>query len=175
MVPEDAKDSGRAAGKGRIRALLVPAVMALMLGGGAFYAVTSGWVVFPGLGGAARDGASAFGETSGDMSHTPEVSDSAPAYVAFEPFVISLGPESSSRHLKLELQAETAPGREDEVAGFMPRIRDVLNTFLRAVDERDLASPRSMARLRAQMLRRVQLVAPEGSVRDLLIQQFVLN
>jgi hypothetical protein len=32
-----------------------------------------------------------------------------------------------------------------------------------------------MLRLRAQMLRRVQLVAPAGTVRDVLIQEFVLN
>jgi len=32
-----------------------------------------------------------------------------------------------------------------------------------------------MERLRAQMLRRVQLVAPPQSVRDVLIQDFVLN
>jgi len=31
-----------------------------------------------------------------------------------------------------------------------------------------------MERLRAQMLRRVKLVTPEGAVRDLLIQEFVL-
>ena len=37
-----------------------------------------------------------------------------------------------------------------------------------AVDER-------LVRLRAQMLRRVQMVTGEGRVRDLLITEFVLN
>jgi flagellar FliL protein len=32
-----------------------------------------------------------------------------------------------------------------------------------------------MARLRAQMLRRIQVVTGEGRVRDLLITEFVLN
>ena len=57
----------------------------------------------------------------------------------------------------------------------MPRINDVLNVYLRAVDERDFEVPRAMVRLRAQMLRRVQLVTPPGAVRDVLIQEFVLN
>ena len=57
----------------------------------------------------------------------------------------------------------------------MPRILDVLNTYLRAVEVRDLEQPASLARLRAQMLRRVQVVTGEGRVRDLLITEFVLN
>ena len=57
----------------------------------------------------------------------------------------------------------------------MPRIVDVLNTYLRAVEVRDLEEPAAMARLRAQMLRRVQVVTGEGRVRDLLVTEFVLN
>ena len=57
----------------------------------------------------------------------------------------------------------------------MPRVLDVLNTYLRAVEVRDLEQPSSAARLRAQMLRRVQVVTGEGRVRDLLVTEFVMN
>lgn len=57
----------------------------------------------------------------------------------------------------------------------MPRIADVLNTYLRAVEVRDLEAPAATVWLRAQMLRRIQVVAGEGRVRDLLITEFVLN
>ncbi len=57
----------------------------------------------------------------------------------------------------------------------MPRVLDVLNTYLRAVEVRDLEEPSSLARLRAQMLRRIQVVTGEGRVRDLLISELVLN
>jgi len=57
----------------------------------------------------------------------------------------------------------------------MPRILDVLNSYLRAVAITDLEDPTAMARLRAQMLRRVQIVTGEGRVRDLLVTEFVLN
>jgi flagellar FliL protein len=57
----------------------------------------------------------------------------------------------------------------------MPRIQDVLNTYLRAVDVEDLEEPAALLRLRAQMLRRVQVVVGDGPVRDLLVTEFVLN
>ncbi|MFL9503735.1 flagellar basal body-associated FliL family protein [Rhodopseudomonas palustris] len=39
----------------------------------------------------------------------------------------------------------------------------------------EIEDPSAMARLRAQMLRRVQIVTGEGRVRDLLITEFVLD
>ena len=49
----------------------------------------------------------------------------------------------------------------------MPRVTDVLNGYLRAVEVRDLEDPTALSRLRAQMLRRVQMVSGEGRVLDL--------
>ena len=57
----------------------------------------------------------------------------------------------------------------------MPRVLDVLNTYLRAVDVRDLEQPSAIPRLRAQMLRRIQVVTGPDRVRDLLITEFILN
>ena len=56
-----------------------------------------------------------------------------------------------------------------------PRVLDVLNSYLRVVEIDELSEPTSLLRLRAQMLRRVQIVTGEGRVRDLLITQFVVN
>ena len=52
---------------------------------------------------------------------------------------------------------------------------DVLNSYLRAVAVSDLEDPSALVSLRAQMLRRIQLVTGEGRVRDLLIMEFVLS
>ena len=97
------------------------------------------------------------------------------AFVAMDPIMISLAPGSSARHLRFAGQLEVTPEHVAEVAGLMPRVLDVLNTYLRAVEVRDLEAPASLARLRAQMLRRIQVVTGEGRVRDLLISEFVLN
>ena len=57
----------------------------------------------------------------------------------------------------------------------LPRIVDVMNGYLRALDAAELENPAALVRLRAQMLRRIQIVTGEGRVRDLLITEFVLN
>ena len=67
------------------------------------------------------------------------------------------------------------PSYEDEVTKLTPRVLDVLNSYLRAVDIAVLSDPPALIKLRAQMLRRIQLVTGEGRVRDLLILEFVLN
>jgi flagellar FliL protein len=57
----------------------------------------------------------------------------------------------------------------------MPRIVDVLNTYLRALSLADMEERAALLRLRAQMLRRVQIVAGAGRINDLLVMEFVLN
>jgi flagellar FliL protein len=150
----------------RKRRLLVPlaggVVAALALGGGGFYATWSGLLALPGGG---KPSAAAMA-----VAGLPAI-----AFVPVEPILVTLPPGSRSRHLRFASQLEVAQGHESEVAGLMPRILDVLNGYLRAIDLRDLEDPAALVRLRAQMLRRVQIVTGEGRVRDLLVTEFVLN
>lgn len=152
-------------GRKRRTGFLIAAGLSLASGAGAaFYAVHSGLVPLPGA------------LVDKDAGRHPPLDEwTAPSFVLLAPLIVSLGPEARARHLRVALQLEVAPGAERTVAELAPRVVDVLNTFLRAVDERDFELPRAMARLRAQMLRRVQLVAPPGSVHDVLIQEFVLS
>jgi flagellar FliL protein len=62
-----------------------------------------------------------------------------------------------------------------EVTLLLPRIMDVLNSYLRAVDVAQIEDPSALIRIRAHMLRRIQIVTGEGRVRDLLITEFVMN
>ena len=57
----------------------------------------------------------------------------------------------------------------------LPRIVDVMNGYLRAMDKAVLEDPAGLVRMRAQILRRIQIVTGEGRVRDLLVTEFVLN
>lgn len=97
------------------------------------------------------------------------------AFVTIQPMIISLGPEAKSKYLKISVTLETSKTHEKSLNAMTPRLRDVLNSYLRAVDESDLERPAGMTRIRAQMLRRLQLVAPEDSVSDILITDFVLT
>lgn len=146
--------------KSKWMSLLLGLVLAVLMGGAGFYATWSGLV------------AGLFAERHAEETATP-LPDIA--FVPVDPVVISLGPASSSRHLRFTAQLEVASAHAEEVKSVMPRILDVLNSYLRAVAITDLEEPSAMARLRAQMLRRVQIVTGEGRVRDLLVIEFVLN
>lgn len=143
--------------------LILGLVLALALGGGGFYATYSGMLFGGGH------------ESSGE--HAEKAADPLPeiAFVPIDPIVVTLGTQSSSRHLKFTAQLEVAKAYSAEVTILMPRILDVLNSYLRAVSMAELEDPTAMARLRAQMLRRVQIVTGEGRVRDLLVTEFVLD
>lgn len=97
------------------------------------------------------------------------------AFVNLEPLVISLGPNANSQYLKVSITLETFGDEKKKIEHLVPKFRDVLNTYLRAVDENDIAEPAAMIRLRAQMLRRIQLIAPPDTIENVLITDFVLN
>lgn len=150
------------------KGLVVGLILALMLGGGAFYAVYSGLILGP---------AEVTGQLQPGQGVGSAAEDSAPpvSFVSLEPLVISLGPKAGSRHLRFRADLEVTPGQEDYVSKLTPRVMDVLNSYLRAVDLNDLVDPSALIELRAQMLRRIQLVTGNGRVRDLLILEFVMS
>ena len=141
--------------------LLIGLVGALALGGGGFFATYSGMI----LGG---------DKTAQTNAEPPEALPDI-AFVAVDPITISLGPQSSARHLRFASQLEVSSAYAEEVRLLLPRIADVLNGYLRAVELAHLEDPSSLIRLKAQMLRRIQIVTGEDRVRDLLISEFVLN
>ena len=168
--------------------LIIGVVLALAGGGGGFYAATSGMIPF---GNQAMDEAGMAGDTS-DGDHgmvvddpngtmASEGHDEMPtpigdiAYVEIDPITISLTGSQSARHLRFRAQLEVNAEYEDDVMTIVPRVTDVMNSYLRALELHDLTGPLALARLRAQMLRRVQVVTGNGRVRDLLIMEFVLN
>ena len=159
------------------KGMLFGMIGALLLGGASFFGVYSGMIPLP-FGSpppaqtSTEDGTS---EPQTAQKKSTDYGELSSSFIPLRELIISLGPNSNSKHLKLVISVEVDSQAEEQVTALSPRIRDVLNTFLRAVDERDFEVPRAMTRLRGQMLRRVQLVTPPGSVRDLLIQDFVLN
>ena len=168
--------------------LLIGLVLALAGGGGGFYAVSSGMIMGGGSASNADDGHAADSKGAddhGDDDHGKAADDGhgdshgeavgSIAFVPLDPLVISLPPGSGHRHLRFSAQLEVDPRHVGDVTTIKPRIADVMNTYLRAVDAKDFEDPSVLLRLRAQLLRRLQIVAEEGHVRDLLIMEFVLN
>ncbi|MEM9343322.1 MAG: flagellar basal body-associated FliL family protein [Pseudomonadota bacterium] len=146
--------------KGMMMPLLIGVVLAAVGGGGGFFAVSSGLIA----GG---------GETA-EASDMSEAEMKKAVFVPLEPILVSFG-RDGQRHLRFQAQLEVKPGYEDDVTNLLPRITDVLNGYLRAVDIEDVADPAALVQIRAQMLRRVQIVVGNDKITDLLVLEFVLN
>jgi flagellar FliL protein len=149
--------------------LILGLVLALIGGGGGFYTAFQGLLPFAGTDQSAQGSA-------GDEAEDPPRADFTDvAFVPIEPLVISLSGDTQTRHLRFRAELEVERGREEEISRLMPRIMDVLNTYLRALSVPDLEDRTALLRLRAQMLRRVQIVTGRDGINDLLIMEFVLN
>ncbi len=142
--------------------LIVGLALAMVGGGGGFYAVRSGLILAP---------ESIDADAAPGAIHT--LADVV--YVPVEPLVISLGDGLSGRHLRFRSELEVSPAHRAEVERLMPRIVDVLNSYLRALKLEDVTDSSALMRLRAQMLRRLQVVTGGEGINDLLIMEFILN
>ena len=158
---EQEEEAPKKKGKG----MLIGLVLALVLGGGGFYAVFSGMILAP-----ADPHAEATSPEEEEALPLPDV-----VFVPIQPLLINIGGTSSEQFLRFQAQLEVRTSAEQEVIDVLPRVVDVLNGYLRAVDVSELRERSALVRLRAQMLRRVQVVTGEGRVRDLLIMEFVLS
>lgn len=148
--------------KKRSKSLLFGLVGAVLLGAGGFYATYSGLLALP------KSGAA-------DSAQPAEAPQLVASFVPLDPMVISLGAGANASYLRFTAQLEVTPGAAATVKALMPRILDVLNTYLRAVTEEEMSAPAAITRLRAQILRRVQIVAGAENIRDILITEFVLG
>lgn len=147
-------------GLGKIGWILV-LVIGLGLAGGGFFATYSGM-----LSGAESETAEA--------EDAPESEGPALVFLELDPMMISVGNAGSIRQLRFRAYLQL-PEQNDDVAALQPRILDVFSTYLRAVSVDRLEDPTSLLDLRAQLLRRVQLLTGPGAVNDLLIIDFVIT
>ncbi len=108
------------------------------------------------------------GESAADEA-LPDV-----AFVDLPPVIVSVN-MNDSRHLKFHAQLEVNADYAADVEKLRPRIMDVLNSYLRAVELSDLEDSMALMRIRGHLLRRIGIVTGEGRVRDVLVMEFVLN
>lgn len=141
--------------------LLIGLVLVPVLGAGGFYATWSGLILAP------------HAEAPTGSAAVAPLADIA--FVPVDPVVVALGPAADSRHLRMTAQLEVSSPHAGEVTLLLPRILDVLNSYLRAIPVSEIEDPTALTRIRAQLLRRIQIVTGEGRVRDLLVTEFILN
>lgn len=96
-------------------------------------------------------------------------------FVEIEPMIISILPASQGKHLRFRANLEVPSQYADDVQKLMPRVINIMNGYLRALDITDLEKPAILTRLRAQLLRRLQIIVGPEQINDVLILEFVIN
>ena len=141
--------------------VIIGVLLSLLGGAGGYYAVSSGLIL-----------ASESMEPAkvSEVKSLPDV-----AFVPIDPIVVALNSRNELRHLQFRAQLEVPAKFSTEVEAIMPRVVDVLNGYLRALEARDLEDTSALTRLRGQMLRRIQIVTGRNRVNDVLIMEFVVN
>ena len=140
--------------------MLIAIILALVLGGGGGAAGYMGFIPLPFL----------QGDTDEKM---PDISNTI--FISLPKIVVTLGEDAQAKHLRAQFAIETDPNYEERVNTLQPRLMDVFNTYLRVVEEKELTNPERFQNLQAQMLRRARLVAGEAAIKNLLVQEFVLQ
>lgn len=146
--------------------LVLPLALFLLGAGGGFFALYSGMLL---------PSPESVAEGASKDASPKELASPAPSFVPLQPIMVTLGREGALEQLRFEGYLEVRPGAEESVEQLMPRVMDVLNGYLRAVEIGDLSDPSALMTLRSQMLRRLQVVLGEGVVNDLLISKFLLS
>ena len=165
MTDATAEDVGGPKKTGKA-VLIVGAVLAL-LGAASGYYVTSSALLSEG-GESVEKSAAAIAD-----GHAVEALP-AVEFIDLPAVIVSVN-TGESRHLKFHAQLEVNAGQFSEVEKMIPRIMDVMNSYLRAIDLTDLEDSLALVRIRGHLLRRIQIVVGEGRVRDVLVMEFVLN
>ena len=95
------------------------------------------------------------------------------AYFALNPLTISL--QEDQRILKIGITLETLSGEEDYIDPSDPKIRDAFTGYLRALRAEQINDAAFMAQMRAQLLRRAQLILGADVVHGILITDFLVR
>lgn len=161
-VPEDTESK-----PGKLPVILGIA-LAIALGSGGFFSIKSG--MFPGFG---KKAAVESKEQTAYDSHAPSANDVA--FVPIPEVTVSLGSRHANRHLFFLANIEVPKKYEDEITHLIPRILDVFNSYLQAIEPADMEAANALFTIRAHLLRRVQIIVGNEKINDLLVLKFVLK
>ncbi len=168
-MSEDSETTGETPKKKSKLPLIVGLVLAITGAGGGFFLGSSGILT------GAKEEAHANTEESSANTDEQATALEAVAFVEIPPVLISLQPGAQARTLRFRGSLEVPSEHESAVTNVLPRISDMLNSYLRALDAEDIEARGSLLKLRSQMMHRVDLIVGEGIVNDLLVMEFILN
>ncbi len=145
--------------------LLIGLILALAAGGGGFFAAFSGMGPF----GSNQD-------ISAEVSEEDVLKEiGGTAFVALDPIIVNIRSSSKYQLLRFVGQLEVKPEHASDIEQLKPRLMDVMNTYLNALEAARFEDPIALIKLRSQILRRIQIITGNGRVEDLLIMEFILQ
>lgn len=116
------------------------------------------------------------GEVDPSMGVIAEGPDGITFFTLPDMLVNIQGPEGRPTYLKLKLTLETKDAHvAEQLQSEMPRLQDMFQSFLRELRPEDLAGSAGSFQLRAEILRRVNLVAAPGKVDAVLIEEMLVQ
>ncbi|MFO6464903.1 flagellar basal body-associated protein FliL [Jannaschia sp. KMU-145] len=160
-MADDADDGAKTARKGGALKWIAVLLLGLGLGAGGFYVMFTG---------AADD------ILARTVDPEPDTAASAGlTFLELEPIIVSIGGPGSIRNLRFRAALQIAPDADSLARSLQPRMMDIATTYLRAVPMEMLEEPTSLIRIRAQLLRRFQMLTGPDTVEDLLVSEFVMT
>ena len=128
--------------------LIIGLVLAIAGAGGGFYAVQSGLLPFGNSGAQPAEHAAKEAPEGVDKGESAEEIAKL-AFIEMEPIVITLRKASGINQLRFRAQLEVDQVNQAEVEKVLPRVVDVLNSYLRALELEDLTDPMALPKIRA--------------------------
>ncbi len=121
-------------------------------------------------------GAPAGGPADASLGVISEGPDGVTFFTLPDMVVNIQAPDGRPTFLKLKLTLETSDAHvAEQLQAEMPRLHDMFQGFLRELRPEDLAGSAGSFQLRAEILRRVNLVAAPGKVDAVLIEEMLVQ
>lgn len=116
------------------------------------------------------------GAADGSLGVIAEGPDGVTFFTLPDMVVNIQAPDGRPTFLKLKLTLETSdPYVAEQLQAEMPRMQDMFQGFLRELRPEDLAGSAGSFQLRAEILRRVNLIAAPGKVDAVLIEEMLVQ
>ena len=148
--------------------VVAPAVLAVVLGAGAYFFLSAG-----GEEGVAAEGeAGAHGEAAAHVEEAPH-----PVFYDVPDILVNVsagGDKPAFLKLSVSLELENEEARA-AVEPIVPRVVDQLQTYLRELRVEDLSGSAAMFRLKEELLRRVNLAVEPAVVKDVLFREMIVQ
>ncbi|MDQ3126568.1 MAG: flagellar basal body-associated FliL family protein [Pseudomonadota bacterium] len=121
-------------------------------------------------------GAPADGAADASLGVIAEGPDGVTFFTLPDMVVNIQAPDGRPTYLKLKLTLETRDAHvAEQLQAEMPRMQDMFQGFLRELRPEDLAGSSGTFQLRAEILRRVNLIAAPGKVDAVLIEEMLVQ